>query len=381
MRKGVEVPITPEVLSWAIEESGFEIQDLANKIKVSTNDIDAWLDARSKPSTTVFHRLARALKRPESTFFLPRAPESRERRSSSAIRRAASRQPTPEERVRIREAERLQAGLAWLFEELDGAEPKIPQVDLMAVTPETAATKLRTLLGVPFADQLAWDTPTRAQNAWRSALESFGVFVLLLPMGRNSARGFSIYHRSAPVIAANTHWNYEARIFTLFHELGHLVTRTNSLCEGVGISRKGGDRTERWCEEFAASLLIPTPQATSILDAIKPGRIDDLAIAGRLARKLKVSLRATVIWLIKQQRADESLYVKIRPSADSKTKGGQPPEEPRRRAQARLGEYGRRTVGLFLEAIDRDSVSHHETTSYLGVSDSDIPKLRELVGE
>ena len=71
--------------------------------------------------------------------------------------------------------------------------------------------------------------------------------------------------RQVPVIAVNTAWNDEARTFTLLHELGHLVARTDSACaagEPAELSA-AWDPEERWCEVFAAALLSPEEALSS----------------------------------------------------------------------------------------------------------------------
>ena len=71
--------------------------------------------------------------------------------------------------------------------------------------------------------------------------------------------------RQVPVIAVNTAWNDEARTFTLLHELGHLVARTDSACaagEPAELS-DAWDPVERWCQGFAAALLSPKEALSS----------------------------------------------------------------------------------------------------------------------
>lgn len=379
MKKGREIPITPAVLEWAIVESGFEVEVLADRVGVTPEEIQDWVSDEAKPTTTAFHKLATVLKRPEAIFFLPTAPASTT--PNVQFRRAPGvedRRPSPDELLRVREAQRLQAGLTWVLDELGHSQPKIPRADASRANSSAVAASVRAVLGVSFEDQLALGTPAQAQNRWREAVEDAGICVMFLPMGRSSVRGFSINDPIVPVIAVNTHWNYEARIFTLFHELGHIVTKTDSLCAGSGISVRGGDKVERWCEEFAAELLIPQVEATELLDSITRDRVTDLQPASKLARKLKVSLRATVIWLIKQRRADSEIYDLIRANIDAKSRGGQPADEPRRRPHTRVGEYGKRTARLFLEGMDRDAITRHDAISYLDIADSDISKLREL---
>lgn len=81
---------------------------------------------------------------------------------------------------------------------------------------------------VPLEAQLSWSSAGVALRVWREAVEGLGVMVLMLPMGEESCRGFSIWNDVAPLIAINTAWLPEARIFTMLHELAHLGN-TNQL--------------------------------------------------------------------------------------------------------------------------------------------------------
>ncbi len=92
------------------------------------------------------------------------------------------------------------------------------------------------------------------RSLWRSRL-------------RDSARGFSLWDDDAPLIAVNSAWNPAARVYTLFHEYGHLLSRTSSVClerVGVKISRPT-DPAERWCKEFAAAALLPWSGVSKVL--------------------------------------------------------------------------------------------------------------------
>jgi len=75
------------------------------------------------------------------------------------------------------------------------------------------------------------------------------VHVFVLPLGSNSARGVSLWNVAAPAQFVNSAWNVEARIFTMFHEIGHLVMRTSSACVGYVNAREDVQRSiERWCD-------------------------------------------------------------------------------------------------------------------------------------
>lgn len=382
MARPTKVPVTPAVVEWAIEESGHSLAELAIKLGVSPQTLRAWLSGKDRPSLTEFHRLANTLKRSEASFFLPKPPKGQ--RLSVQFRHPPDSGRTdlsPVELVYLREASRLQRTVSWALKEMGHAPIDLPRVEIDSNAEETAVdTRERVVISTQ--QQLEWRSSTHALNAWRSALEDSGVLVFLLPMGREACRGFSLWDRYAPLIAANTWWNNEARSFTLFHEYGHLLTRTASVCSnGKPALRTGADPAERWCERFAAAVLLPWADVRRHLRAKGwvPGEtITDLSIASVVARRFKASLRATVLRLIDKGVATWDLYDQIPPYVDDKPQGGG--GEGRNRREIREDEYGKRTHNVLLRAVDRDVLTRNDVIGLLDVTDSDLDALRHTSG-
>lgn len=370
------VPITPEVLAWAIRESGYKTGEVADCLEVPPQTLAAWMTGRERPGLTELRRLSALLKRPEATFFLPTPPPS-------SLPRVEFRHPldstrrelNPEELRWLRETRRLQKAAAWIAQELGEASPSLPLWSFEK-DPEEAGALLRLRMGVSTEDQLGWGSSSQAQKAWREAIETSGVLVFLLPLGKKGCRGFSLWDDRSPVIAVNTAWNQEARIFTLLHEYGHLVTRTSSAC--VDSWRQAlptqGDTAERWCERFAASVLMPWPEVERVLRAEsnwRPGKtVDSLDAVKRVARKFKTSLRATALRLITHEVATWDLYQQIPAIADHKADGGG--GSGRGRNEIREDQYGRRTTRLFAEAMHHEVLSRDDVLSYLDIPDVDL---------
>ena len=279
MGRKLEAPITPAVLEWAIAESGLSIADLALGVGVDENEVRRWISKESRPGITELKHVAGKLHRQVAVFLLPRPPTSQRlqvqfRHPVGAQRR---RELNAEERRFLRRAKRLQDAQAWLVSELEREPPDIAQSSLAASASSVAAA-WRLRLGVSVETQLAWRSASIAFDAWRDIVETAGITVVQFSMGTESCRGFSLWDDSSPLIAVNTAWIDEARSFTLFHEFGHLLTRTDSACASAPITQ-AGDAIERWCEAFAAAVLIPA----EALSAVR--RIDSLAGLSSIARR------------------------------------------------------------------------------------------------
>ena len=290
MARGKSVPITPAILTWAIEQSGYTREQIATKLGIDVAKLEAWEKDIEKPNLTSFKKLASVLRRPSAVLFLPQPPSvtrpSVEFRHPPSIGRSLL---NPTEQRYLREVTRLQRVIVWILSELGEAPVGLSKVDLGSDV-EVAAKAARQRFNVPVTEQLRWKSSSEALRAWREVLEDARVLVLLLPLGKESCRGFSLWDDYAPVIASNTWWNPEARIYTLFHEYAHLLTRTNSACVQGGrrYLSSGTDPAERWCEQFAAAVLLPWDEVQSFMVAHLnwfPGKsVTDLDSVRRIAR-------------------------------------------------------------------------------------------------
>lgn len=362
----VEVPITPSVLKWAINESGYTLPEVSDAIDGREDLLRSWLNGDSLPSLTEAKAVARKLHRQLATFLLPAPPEG----SATTVRfrhpQQGDRRPlNPIERLFIRRAKRLQDAHVWLSRELGVTEPPIPEASTASDASSSAET-LRRLLAISVDEQNAWRSASVAFDAWREAVEKLGIVVVLFPMGDESCRGFSLWSDVAPLVAVNTAWRDEARIFTLFHEVGHLLTRSDSAC-ALAATELGHaeDPAERWCESFAAAVVVPDDVVAGL------PRVTDLKNLSRLAGQFKVSLRAMAIRLIGVQKATWTLYKSIPAGSEAKTRGGAG-GTGRNLREIREDEFGHRGTRLFVEAVRRDVITESQALDYLDIPHEDF---------
>jgi Zn-dependent peptidase ImmA (M78 family)/transcriptional regulator with XRE-family HTH domain len=375
MGRATEVPVTPSVLRWAIEQSGYSSEDLAHAVGVDVSALEEWASGGSRPTLTYARKLASKLHRPFAALLLPAPPESRPLAVEFRHPAGDQRELNPNERRYLRRAARFQEILSWLAGQLEIEQPRTPLASLHD-DPVLVAGAARDLLRITTTDQKGWPTASVAFDEWRAALEGAGRLVFLFSLGKGSVQGFSLWEDFAPVVAINTAWNESSRIFTLFHEMGHLITRTSSAClESVRTSPRI-DPVERWCERFAAAVLMPGNDVESTLRQYglrSGGQATSLAIAKNVANLYKVSLRAAVIRLIELKAATWALYDEIPPISDMKPPGGG--GTGRSRAQIREDQFGDRAASLLVEAVERDVLSRSQAVEFLDIPDAAFDDL------
>jgi Zn-dependent peptidase ImmA (M78 family) len=353
------IPVTPQVVEWALNEDGRPLPELAQAIRVEVDTLDGWTSGDAKPTGTQFSRMVEVLKRPRALFFLPLAPAAASLPANFRHPPGEDRDVSADARRLIRQARRVQAAVSW-------ARRDEPVLDLPRATvdsaPEATAETVRRWLAVSPSDRVAWRSPMDTYRGWRAALESRGVLVFELPIGSGDVRGFSAWDDRAPLIVANlTSVSPAARTFTLAHELGHLVTRQDSAClEPDGVNPFAGE-IERWCEAFAGAFLMPRDEVRSLARERGIGDLAaDLEDIQALMRRFGVSARASALRLIDLGYAPRTLYGIVldvfRPAPrtnDPSRKISSPP-----RHEARIKQYGLGTVETVLSSLpQRDALS------------------------
>jgi len=372
--------VTPSVVAWAIRESGYSISALALMLGLRDEVIVSWTEG-ARPDLSDFRRFAAAVQRPMAAFLLPKPPSA----TAPAVKfrhskATPARELNPEERRRIREATRLQEVTSWIAREVGAAAPDVASFTTKD-DPEQVGRVIRDRTGISVGTQLSWSSGANAVRAWREAVESCGVTVLMVPMGEESCRGFSMWDDRAPLIAVNTAWLPEARVFTLFHEFAHLVTRTNSVCaEDAPRRASDSDATERWCERVAASVIIPSESLNAVVAELSSGSPRwraDLSAAGRVANQFHVSRRAAALRLIEGHYATWSLFNSFPDHVDQPRKGGG--GLGRTREELRRQRYGNRTMTMFREALRRDVMGPADVVDYLGVTPDALTSVPSVV--
>ncbi|MBI2916776.1 MAG: ImmA/IrrE family metallo-endopeptidase [Chloroflexi bacterium] len=389
MPKAKKVPITGSVLRWAIQEEGVTEKDLALHLGVDDDVVKRWEAGDEAPTTTQFNRLVQFLKRPSAIFFLPTPPAQASvrahfRSAPGALERRLNRQ----ESHAVRQAKRLQEIASWLIGQLGESVTALPAWDTSQKV-EEAAQEQRRELGISIFRQVEWTDDRQALRGWRAALEQRGVLVFQFSLPKDACRGFSLWDQKAPVIAFNSAdppYNPHSRIYTLFHEYGHLLLRADSICaihdEQVGPSSNGDP--ERWCERFAAALLLPKEEVFQYL-AIEFNwrqgvRVEDFQPVAAISRRYHVSLGAVALRLVELGAAGYDLYEEVNTRAkvsEAKKRGGG--GNGLRAHELRVQEFGRRLPSILLAGMRKDVLRVHDVLDYLDLSTANIADLERLL--
>lgn len=373
------VPVNPSVVAWAFEESGLELDVVARRASAQPDDVRAWMSGAERPTKTQFSKLAEVLRKPTSVFFLPKPPDSYGR--SVSLRSAAGGEPRAlltEERRSIARVASLQRLLRWLATAPE-AGPVPKQLTESSAPPEAAAD-FRAALAIPVTEQRAWAHNTSAWRAWRAAVEDYGIFVFQEELGRSGVRGFSLPDDAVPIVAVNSAYAAAARTFSLFHEVGHILSRHGSACAGFVRPSGAGDPEERWCEEFAAAFLLPEDAFGAFLtQRFGAPHMSSVEQVRAAAGAFNVSARATALRAIRLGWAPADLYAQVEALwqvVDFPQPGGGTGE---RRPARRIRELGVRPPSIVLSAVRDGQLTELDAMRHLRIDSHDYDELRQLL--
>jgi Zn-dependent peptidase ImmA (M78 family) len=283
------IPITPAVVIWARERAGLSLEDAQLEFK----HIAEWESGEGiYPTYPQLERLADKLKVPIAVFFFPEPPDLPS--ISETFRTLGSEQfdlIPPRIRLLLRKARAFQIGL----EELNNGRNPAPRVitrDLsfpVSASVDTIADRIREYLGVSLDTQCGWRDIDRALENWRRALIGVGVYVFKDQFRQYDFSGFCLYDDEFPIIYVNNTTTKTRQIFTLFHELAHLVFHTSGIDtlhdDYVETLPKNEKRVEIICNRFAARFLVPE----DVFERVLAGQPATEETAAELADRFKVS--------------------------------------------------------------------------------------------
>lgn len=309
--------VQPAVLKWARESLGLTVHDVAKRLKKQPDLITAWEAGESFPTYSQLEKLAYDIyKRPIAVFFFPEPPaEKIHRKEFRTLPDEDLKKLSADTHLHIRKAHAYQLSLIETFDERNPSDEKIwRQIALSPTKPVPAqARAIREFLGVTLQEQADWRTIDQAMKGWRERIEARGVFVFKESFKQKEISGFCLFHDEFPVIYLNNSTTFSRQIFSLLHELAHL------LCHVNGISKEDESyiqrlparekKLEQFCNAIAAEVLIPEADFQARISSQK-GSFESFpdSFFSQLAGVYSVSREAILRRLLNQSKVSLRFY-------------------------------------------------------------------------
>lgn len=361
----IEVNINPDILKWAREEAGFDLSEIAEKIDVSIDRYKIWEKKGKNIPLGKLKTIAGQYKRQLAVFFLPDVPEK--------IRKPKDyRNLAPSKRKLSKEVLTVMRDVTYFRQtalEVQGENywkaryACLKDVENIKQDNNALAKWLREKLNITIVDQLKWKSDSEAYRHWRQEVESqLGILIFQFSMPLNEVQGFCFTDSLPYAIVVNSKHNYNSRIFTIFHELAHIVRHHSGICIVDNVNER--QLEEFSCNSFAGKFLIPENNLTTT---------ESLSEIQTYANKLKVS-REVYLRRLKEENEISSikffaLLDKIKASYKPTISKGAFAVKPEVLSRASRGET---FFNLVLDALNQNRLSYTQASTMLDLKISKV---------
>lgn len=379
------MPFNPDVLNNLLDLRGIDADDLSSSIKISKERfIEAQRGERIPTKNQIF-KIASLLAVPAYALFMEgfevRAPEIVDFRAKNPKPFKFGVNAEKFENILL-----LRDFLADLYNRLDLDAPDKLLSEQPDENPEQFAATIAKLISI---DRLQSEAKSKTEfyKLFREKIEDLGVFVMQDHYFPADIDGLAVYHANftSNVIFINSaKRNHGAKTFTLAHELAHILGKRSAITDNY----KARNEIERFCNRFAASLLIPRDKFFSVVEEkrLSFGTYDDAVDAAKaISNIFKTSVSAALVRAVEFGLAESRYYHTFAMGFGSpdfvdtlKPRGGGGNEDGPEPGIIDLAAYGKRAVSVITEALNTHKTTDYEIFKKTGLSRRRIDGLRSI---
>ncbi|MBZ0199621.1 MAG: ImmA/IrrE family metallo-endopeptidase [Ignavibacteriaceae bacterium] len=378
-----KLPVNKDIMSWARTSIGLTIEEVAGKFHKSEKEIEAWENGTASPTFVQLERLAFEIyKRPIAVFFFPSVPKEETPKTEFRSLPETIINELPHEIVKLyRRAKLFQLNLEELFEGNNPVERLF--LDRFSFTAQTniisLTSDIRRELKVSIDEQSKWNSTEVAFKNWRSVFEANGIFIFKDAFKNDGYSGFCLYDNKYPVIYVNNSMPDSRQVFTLFHELAHLLFKSG------GIDFRSNELTKTFegyhrnievnCNKFANEFLVPNATFDSFQLTVAESQFQKLANFFSVSRE--VILRNYLERGLVNKSYYEEMTAKWIKQARDKKEGSDGGSYYYNR-KAYLGD---RYISLVYGKYYQNKITLDNVADYLVIKSKNLPTFEHLVME
>ncbi|KZX11333.1 hypothetical protein MBORA_15780 [Methanobrevibacter oralis] len=369
--------INPKMMEWARLHAGFtngyeEVLPLEIK-----NRYEKWENGDVSPTWKQLRTASKKFNLPTAFFFMKNPPMFDDSPNLINYRKLdidsiyQSNSPALIENIHKSETRRLI--FMELSEEL-GEDISSFNVPVLAHNKKAFSEYIREILDVSIETQKSWMKEKKHYsflNNWKEIITNkLGILIFETEgVEIEEMRGLCILHDKIPIILLNGKDEPNGRIFTLFHELTHLLLGESAIC-GDDMNKS----IEIFCNSVAGEFLVPEHD---LLENINNSDLSDESLKGLYntygVSEYVILRRLFDLNKITKTEYDSKIdhYINFNTNTDDESKGFY---------LYNMVKYnGRPFYSLVLEAYDYGIISSLEFSKYTNLGQKQIPKLQEIL--
>lgn len=372
--------INPEILVWARKTSGVSLEDAEGKF--GQEKLHTWENGTDYPTYSQLVSICEFYRKPIAICFFPEPPQMKNITTSFRTI-PSSIMGSLLNRQLIKLLDEARAMQINLYELNDGINLhfQVFNQQILGNTIAQTADALRRIFEVNEIKPKTIKTSSEHFEYWRSKFADIGIYVFKSAFKEADTSGFCIYDEIFPVIYVNNSFSFTRQLFTLFHELYHLISKTSGI---DAIDDKyyfshiaATDLTiEKNCNAFAGSFLVPEADFSRFLHSRYTGEGEVEKLSRRYGVSREVILRKFLdAKLITQHDYEERShgytadYLRLKDNKDSDKSGGGDYYNTQ-------GSYkGQKYIELVFEKYYTNAISLSQAASYMNMK---IPSIRSF---
>lgn len=380
------MPVNADIIAWARQRAGYQPND--ERILKQFPRLAEWEAGTSRPSYPQLERLSEKLKVPLVVFYFPEIPNVPDAKESFRTLHTSHFDAIPPKiRLLIRKGQAFQIGLRELHGGRNPASRLITREAPVSATDsvDKVATEARRLLGIDFEEQFSWRKPEDAFKTWRRAFYNSGIYVFKDAFGKENEEysGFSLHDAEFPIIFVNNSTTATRQIFTLFHELAHLLLDTSGidtreddfLDDLIGAPR----RIEVFCNTMAAETLAPDRVFDEVLDELDGSALVQSAprkLAIRMAAMFSVSREVMYRKMLRRGMITQEEYQLASDEWKAQRKAG---GSGGNKYYSWIAYLGREYISLAFERYYQNAITWEELGEYLDIKPGNLERLEDYL--
>jgi Zn-dependent peptidase ImmA (M78 family) len=246
---------------------------------------------------------------------------------------------------------------------------------------EKAGLDFLSLLSVSMEERKKWSNPGLALRGWKDSVERLGIFILQQSLPKDDVSAFCLADEKPYVILLNSAEHENRRIFSLFHEIGHILLHRSGVCTPDNFSRNSFDyiKIEKFCNQFAASVLVPVSDFKSndiVLrlskSAFENWDTEDIrSLAGIYKVSQEVIYRRFVqIGVLNEKKYEQKRSELIKAFEEYKKRGKKKVIIPQYRKI--ISKNGRAFTSLVLHSLNESRITLTDVSNFLGTTSKHI---------
>lgn len=366
--------INPERIAWCCADYGITPELLALELGIAHASIERVMRGEDGITFSQLRKVAEFFGR-GVLFFMEEGPVDATQVHTAQFRTLANQKPELSHGLKklIERVEKQREVYLSLREELDEAEQRqFTPPDLHGKNVKIAAALARDWLGLE---------NTNSFETYRTAIEAKGILVFRsngyngkwqIPK-QNPIIGFTLYDPACPVIVIKKQSSEPQQVFTLMHELGHLLLHKSSTIDDEQdfLSHQGNEQD---ANAFAGHLLVPDRFLAAISDAGRPADVQQYDVwLDRQKKAWGVSAEVILRRLLDAGRLTSNQYAAYRQWRSSLPIPQQDGQPARRRYREPKQMFGDTFVRTVLDALNARHITLAKASSYL-----DSLKIKDL---